>query len=185
MPNWAWGIMEVRGEKEAVRAFSGRLIMEDEPVTLPGVRYFGRTFTGDTRAYIGSLIREAFRDCPENAETECVIPAAFAWSARSCLLDGWPQRDPERCISLRESCIRDSVDVTVRTKETGSGFEETITCDRHGHLEAECKDLQSARCMRCGAVSGVAAFEEPAAAACGECGYAGLRPAGEGERIWH
>ena len=181
MPNWAWGTIEVTGKKEAVLAFSKRLIMSDEPKTIAGTKYFARTFTNDTRDYVEGVIGEAFEGRKEGEETTCEIPVDFAWSAYSCIVDGYPQQNPDDCITLEESCILDKVDVRITTKEPGIYFEETITCDREGDMESDCRDLIPMRCRRCGNVEGRASFEDPDEFCCSECGESDFEPVEEGE----
>lgn len=184
MPNWAWGTFRVKGKKEAMLAFSRHLIMEDAPRTIEGVRYFARTFTGDTRRSIEGQIRDMFAGKGPQAEMTCEILADFAWSAYSCVVDGYPQDNPERCITLADACREDGVDVRITTKEPGIYFEEQITCDRRGNLVNVCQDLIPMRCRRCGNVEGRASFEDPDDLCCSECGESDFAPAEE-EDEWH
>lgn len=181
MPNWAWGTIEIKGTEDAVLAFSRRLIMDDEPKTIDGTKYFARTFTNDTRSYVESMIREKFEGKKKSEEAVCAIPVDFAWSAYSCIVDGYPQDDQAHCITLQESCEMDSVDVRITTKEPGVYFEEMITCDRNGEMESDCRDLIPMRCKCCGNVESRASFEEPEDLCCSECGESNFEPMEEGE----
>lgn len=181
MPNWAWGCVKVTGKKSAVLAFSKRLIMDDDPTTIDGTKYFARTFTNDTRDYIEGKIQEDFEGKKEDDEATCEIPVDFAWSAYSCIVEGYPQDSQDQCITLPESCVDDCVDVQITTKEPGMYFEEIITCDRDGDLESDCKDLIPMRCKHCGNVESRASFEEPEDLCCSECGESDFEPIEEGE----
>ena len=182
MPNWAWGTIEVTGRKDAVLAFSRRFIMDDEPVTIDGTRYFARTFTNETREYIEGMILKEFKGHKADEEITCEISADFAWSAYSCVLDGYPQEAPEICITLPESCVRDSVDVTIVTKEPGISFAERITCDRRGKVHSECKDLIPMRCKNCGSIESMSPYEDPEDMCCDNCGEMDFESMQEGEK---
>ena len=170
MPNWAWGTFRVTGRQEAVEAFAERLLTEDTVPAVPGVRHFARTFSGRTRSALREEIRAVFAGLPPGAEAVCCLDADFAWSAEQCLLDGYPQRAPEECISLPEACRADGVDAELWTKEPLGSFEEHIRCTRRGYVRASWQELQEVWCRRCGAVAARASFEALDDLFCGECG---------------
>ena len=45
MPNWAFGNVKVTGTREGVKSFVERFISSDDQSTVPGKRFFARSFS--------------------------------------------------------------------------------------------------------------------------------------------
>ena len=69
MPNWAFGDVVVTGTRKAVTSFAERFVSEHEPKTIPGKRYFGRSFLDDDRAYVMDLIQDRFEGLGDEEQT--------------------------------------------------------------------------------------------------------------------
>lgn len=50
MPNWAFGTVKVTGTREGIKSFVERFISSDDQSTVPGKRFFARSFRADARA---------------------------------------------------------------------------------------------------------------------------------------
>lgn len=174
MPNWAFGEVKVTGTREGIKSFIERFVSSDEPSTVPGKKFFARSFT-----YMGrqALIQEAFDefgDAAEDATAEVTFMVSFAWSVWSCMIDGYPQRNAEECITLSEACVEDHVSVEIRSSETGLCFEEHVTCDANGNINHTERDLSRCKCRNCGEISHFGSFEDLDDAECPECGECGF-----------
>ena len=169
MPNWAWGTVETTGTMDAVLAFSKRFIADDDDKKTGDVKFFARSFLNESREIVENSIRQSFKDVAAGEEMQYDFYIDFAWSAYSCIIEGYPQ-EFEECITLPEACTLDGVDVNITAKETGMCFEETICCTRDGDLTSECKELQVVRCKNCGYTESIASFEVLEDMECSECG---------------
>ena len=49
MPNWAFGNVKVTGTREGVKSFVERFISSDDQSTVPGKRFFARSFSEQKR----------------------------------------------------------------------------------------------------------------------------------------
>jgi hypothetical protein len=156
MPNWCNGSIEVKGNPKDIEKFCKLFIFEDDKENKE--QYFARSFTQDTwksfkKSYIG-----------ENAVNFCID---FAWSAHSCLIDGYPQEN-EECITLMDACKKYKVNVTIDSEEGGFGFEEHIECDPKGKLIEECYDMPEYKC-KCGHEQIIASSYDLDEVDCYEC----------------
>lgn len=170
MPNWAYGNVTVTGTREGVKSFIGRFVSTDELYTIPGKRFFHRSFLYENRQVAIDEAMELFGDQPADAKEAYTFVIAFAWSAYSCLIDRYPGSFSPECISLADACIEDRVSVLIQTSEPGMCFEERITCDENGNVENHEMDLTSYRCKHCGEISMFGSFEDPEDNECPECG---------------
>lgn len=176
MPNWAIGSVDVTGTREAVLAFSDRFITSDEISTVPGRKFFARSFLEEFRESIRGEICEYFKSAVPEEKRSFNLGVMFAWSATSCVISGYPQQNPDECITLSEACVEDCVAVEIHTSETGMSFEEEIICDEDGNCSDIERDLVSYRCPECGEIWCLASFEDPDDYECCECGHEGLIP---------
>ena len=129
MPNWAFGYVNVTGTRDGIKSFIERFVSEDDPSTIPGKRFFARSFIQSKRqAFIDEAMSE-FSEPAVDAKASYSFVASFAWSAYSCLIGGYPQNSPSECLTLSEACAEDGVSVMIQTSEPGICFEEHITCD--------------------------------------------------------
>ena len=119
-------------------------------------------------------VESAFVGLPAEVEGTFELFIDFAWSAHSCLIEGYPQEFPDNCITLADACIAGQVSVEIQTEEPGMCFEEHIICDKLGLLTDEEKELQSYTCPSCGLTTGLASFNDPDDYECPECGEVGL-----------
>jgi hypothetical protein len=181
MPNWAWGTVEATGTREAVLAFSKRFIVSDEPNTCQGVKFFARSFMNMKRSEVEQEIKATFHGMSPDKEYTHVFNVDFAWSACSCLVNGYPQDARDKCVTLKDACMEDHVDVDIRTKEPGMWFEEAIHCNRGGDLQSSVQDLKCARCKNCGEKESIASYEDIDDLECSECGGMDFEMCEEGE----
>ena len=141
MPNWACGNVEVTGKRDGVIAFVNRFLdIHGKTGKEPDTRFFARSFLDDDREWVISDVTRQTEADPENAAATVVFPVSFAWSAYSCVIDGYPQHNPD-CITLTEACQQDHVRVHIQTEEPGIFFEEDIFVDEHGRLTNSSQDL--------------------------------------------
>ena len=178
MPNWAFGEVKVTGTKPCIKAFLQRFLQPTEPCAVEGKKYFARSFLYENRELYERDIEDLFHDHPEEKDT-FIIPAEFAWSAATCLIGRYPEIYPDTCISLREACHEDQVDVHITTTEYGMCFCEEITCTASGELEDKCSPLREAVCEKCRTIQSISCFEDYDEAVCCECSQEGLVPVKE------
>lgn len=170
MPNWACGPTEITGTRKSVRAFLERFIFDDEPRTTPGKKYFARSFLNLSREETMQWLTGSYHTKDENEEATTEFYVDYAWSAYSCLIDGYPQTNSDTCITLAEACVEDQVKVRIRTFEPGMFFEEDITCNADGNLQNSCDNPKIAKCTKCGNTQAIASFEDIDEVECYECG---------------
>ena len=175
MPNWACGIVEVTGKRDGVISFVNRFLnYHGNSGKEPDTRFFARSFLDDDRENtIDDIMRQTEKDT-ENAVGTVIFSVSFAWSAYSCVIDGYPQHQLDKCITLSEASQQDHVSVHIWTEEPGMFFEEDITADEHGNLTNSCQELKTARCKSCGNTQGVASFMDLDDLECYECGSVDL-----------
>ena len=174
MPNWACGNVEVTGKRDGVIAFVNRFLdILGKTGKEPDTRFFARSFLDDDRESVISDVTHQTEADPENAVATVIFPVSFAWSAYSCVIDGYPQHNPD-CITLTDACQQDHVSVHIQTEEPGIFFEEDIFADEHGNLTNSSQDLRTARCCNCGSTQGVASFVDVDDLECYECGSVDL-----------
>ena len=174
MPNWAFGNVKVTGTREGITSLIERFVSEDAPSTVAGNSFFARRFIHEKRQeLIDEAMAEFENKAPEDT-AEYTFVAMFAWSAYSCLIDGYPQQNKEECITLVDACVEDHVSVEIHSAETGMCFEEEITCDESGDLFNSESDLSRCKCRNCGEISHFGSFEDLEEAECPECGECGF-----------
>lgn len=89
MPNWAFGYVNVTGTRDGIKSFIERFVSEDDPSTIPGKRFFARSFIQSKRqAFIDEAMKE-FSEPAVDAKASYSFVASFAWSAYSCLIGGY------------------------------------------------------------------------------------------------
>lgn len=170
MPNWACGSVAVTGTRQNISRFVSRFLFEDKPKPDSKRRdFFARSFTWCLKEEAMLNIRILFQNRSKAAVDTFCMPIAFAWSAHSCLMDGYPQSFPE-CITLMDACVRDCVSVEILTEEGGMGFEVHITCDEQGAVESASMDLVEYECQHCHDISCIASFNDLDEYPCNECG---------------
>ncbi len=154
MPNWAFGVAQVTGKKKNVREFiekSFLSVYDSRPNKFKDIKFFARSFITDTYTNVSNQFNEELGQV--NIDDECTysFTVQFAWSALSCLIDGYPQRYANECTDLSTACRKYEVDVVITTEETGMCFEEHIACNRNGEITMnECYDMPRFKCLNCG-----------------------------------
>ena len=154
MPNWAFGVVQIKGKKENVKDFIVKKFLATEnyrPKEFNNIKFFARSFICGTYQ---SILKDFNSELGQVAlDDECAysFTAQFAWSAENCLIDGYPQRYTDECTDLPTACKEYKVDVTISTEEDGMGFEEHIICNRDGEIVLNsCLDMPQFECMNCG-----------------------------------
>ena len=159
MPNWAFGYVNVTGTRDGIKSFIERFVSEDDPSTIPGKRFFARSFIQSKRqAFIDEAMKE-FSEPAVDAKASYSFVASFAWSAYSCLIGGYPQNSPSECLTLSEACAEDGVSVMIQTSEPGICFEEHITCDDTDRTSAYMR--RQSRFAACAVLSGYLRDKQP------------------------
>lgn len=174
MPNWATGCVTVTGTREGLKSFIERFVNDKEPLTVPGKRFFARSFLCDHREDLIHNAELLFDGKPENEEATMELAIDFAWSAYGCIIEGYPQKNLEECLTLAEACVEDGVSVEIRTTELGMCFREEISCDKEGHLTHIAGDLSTYQCQDCGESTSFDPYEDPEDMECSECGSKNL-----------
>lgn len=174
MPNWCGGVITVEGKKENVMNFCRLFIFEEEEgkkgTDDKTIRYFARSFIHEDWK---GFEEEFFKDYKEGEDAEIQFLVDFAWSASSCLIDGYPTKDnaDNQLITLAEACKLYDVKVDITTEEPGMGFEEEITADKNDVNYSSTKMVEYE--CECGNIQGVSKHYAFSEVECYECGKTG------------
>ena len=163
MPNWAIGNVTVRGKKENVRSFCKLFLFDSGHNDL----YFARSFVHETWS---EFEKEHFLNSSEG-DIEINFGVDFAWSAYSCLIEGYPDEN-DHCITLEQACKDHLVEVEIETEEPGIGFEEKITYTQDLGLVNECNDMKTYKC-KCGNEQFIPSSYDIGGETCYECDEVG------------
>ncbi len=171
MPNWAIGTVAITGKKNSIKRFVSRFIYDDHNSKegKKETHHFARSFCSGKKVQTINEVSELFQNITEDIEQTFYLHPQFAWSATSCIINGYPQRWKE-CVTLAEACQKDKVSVKIETEECGNCFEEHIFCDADGCLEEESFDLKPYLCSKCKHVEHIASFHDIDDYDCCECG---------------
>lgn len=150
MPNWCIGTTIITGEKRNIRNFLDRFLSYDEDNEEKPKKYFARSFITNTIAKEKENLNNELKDYKEKDICEYNLVVDYAWSGYLCLIDNYPQIYKDKCISLKDACIEDKVDVKILTEEPGMCFEEFITCDKKGNINYDYFDMPTYKCKNCG-----------------------------------
>ena len=150
MPNWCIGTTIITGEKRNIRNFLDRFLSYDEDNEEKPKKYFARSFITNTIAKEKENLNNELKNYKEKDICEYNLVVDYAWSGYLCLIYNYPQIYKDRCISLKDACIEDNVDVKILTEEPGMCFEEVITCNKKGNINYECLDMPTYKCKNCG-----------------------------------
>jgi len=156
MPNWAEGMVAVRGSSIIdIKNFLLRFLSDERKQLLKqsgnddDYKYFARSFM-DVYGRADSLnLFNSIEDC-EDGTFYVEFSIQFAWSAACCLMDikGSYLRDESNqrvkdLISLPEACIEHHVACEIYTEESGCCFEEHIVVNGKGEvLVDEAQDIE-------------------------------------------
>ncbi len=131
MPNWCSGVVNIHGTVGSIKRFLERFLYSDEMYNEKKKRFFARSF-------VQSDNLDDLEGLTDDEEWSIQIDVDFAWSAYSCMIEGYPQHDPKKLITLAEAVEEDGVDsVTVLTIEPSMGFVERIKYE-NGICTADC-----------------------------------------------
>ena len=86
MPNWAFGNVKVTGTREGVKSFVERFISSDDQSTVPGKRFFARSFSEQKRE---QSIKDAMEEFEGKADNERLYD--FPREADDCRLAPYRQ----------------------------------------------------------------------------------------------
>lgn len=153
MPNWAFGTVKITGAKKDVRNFMGRFlsIYDDSSQRLRTDKYFARSFICQDLKSAYSEFENSNSGISEQQEVTHDLSVQFAWSAKACLLEGYPQEFSDTCEDLPTACAEDCVSVEIDTEEDGNCFEEHILCLDYGkELVYVVDDMPNYICKNCG-----------------------------------
>jgi hypothetical protein len=162
MPNCCCGYVKVKGAPENVKEFC-RLFIFNEGIENEAKQYFARSFM------ICSL-KSFLKEQEDNFKIGIAeFPVEFAWSAHSCLIDGYPSKDNKINPTLMDMCKKYKVNVEISTEESGFEFCEEITCNSNGELVEKCFDFVTYKCKKCGYEEGFAYNRDECDMECSEC----------------
>lgn len=171
MPNWARGLVDVTGTKEAVISFINRFYFADRPCDLSE----GKMFAG--AAALGSYedaihqIALLFSSTEGPPERLLQLDAEFAWSAYTALVAINPDELLGHCITLQDACRQDGVDISIVTTDPAMCFREQISCTRTGAIRKVEQDLSdTVICKRCGISFKSHPLSDLDGLTCTECG---------------
>ena len=85
MPNWAFGTVKVTGTREGVKSFVERFISSDDQSTVPGKRFFARSFSEQKREQSVKDAMEEFEGKADNETAECFSASVLAFFP-NCLM---------------------------------------------------------------------------------------------------
>ena len=142
IPNWCTAQIQVTGkDATSVEAFCKHFIFDEEVDKEGKKEYFARSFANVPWKYFKKEV-----GLGKHKEVEFGID--FAWSAHSCIIEGYP--DGGDLITLSDACKKHKVYVTIDTEEEGMGFEEHIECNEKGKLvKQDCVDMPEYQCLKC------------------------------------
>lgn len=137
MPNWAYGIVNVRGKPKDVENFCKLFVYsENKPV---GEKYFARSFAQEGKW------EDFKKEIKGSGDVE--LHVEFAWSCWSCLFEGYP--NGEECVTLEWAMRKYNVEVEIETEEEGMCFEENVITE-NGLPVHSSKDMPVYTCQNCG-----------------------------------
>jgi hypothetical protein len=151
MPNWSSGNISISGKKENVKEFLKFFVYQDEANGEElDRRYFARSFVQEnTYQELIDKYKEEFENKEENISID--IYTEFAWSVYSCLIDGYPQKEPNKNLTIIEALLKYPVNISIETEEPGMGFEEEIYYNTENtELEYKEYDMPVYVCKKCG-----------------------------------
>jgi hypothetical protein len=151
MPNWSSGNISISGKKENVKEFLKFFVYQDEANGEElDRRYFARSFVQEnTYQELIDKYKEEFENKEENISID--IYTEFAWSVYSCLIDGYPQQEPNKNLTIIEALLKYPVNISIETEEPGMGFEEEIYYNTENtELEYKEYDMPVYVCKKCG-----------------------------------
>ena len=134
MPNWACGFVSVRGKPENIKNFCKLFVFEDEANT--GIPKQGKYFA---RSFVHQSWANFVKDYDLGDTTGVEFNVDFAWSAWSCLIEGYPQKDKKHCITLKSACKKHNVKVSITTEEDAMSFAESIIANKN-KVNYKCKE---------------------------------------------
>lgn len=163
MPNWSSGVIRVSGKPENVKKFCEQFVFEEEVERdIKKPKYFARSFVHTSW--------EAFqKEHNLGKATDVEFCADFAWSAYSCLIEGYPQEYKKTCITLKCACKKYNVRVEITTEEGGEGFEEIIIADKIDVMY-DSKKMPQYKCLECGEIHLLTSDADLEDTECWECG---------------
>ena len=137
MPNWAEGTVTVEGKPENITEFLKLFLFEDtacedEPGKTCKCLRNARSMHF-ARSHMNCCWKDFMKDYGMQIQNGLVtFDVSFAWSAWTCLIEGYPQDYPDECMTIGEACRINRVSVTIDTEEPGCGFTEHYEIDAEG-----------------------------------------------------
>ena len=167
MPNWCFGMVSVSGKPEKVKEFCKLFVFADEANkdNSKQGKYFAKSFVQQDWA---SFVK----DYDLGDTTGVDFSVDFAWSAWSCLIEGYPQRNKRHCITLKSACKKYGVKVEIKTEEPSLGFEEIIVADKVD-VFYDSKKMPLFECV-CGATQYVSSDTDLKDIECWDCEKCGV-----------
>lgn len=170
MPNWAYGTVKVTGTREGVKSFIERFSSREDAACVSGKRHFARSVLDRSRQECIDNVMYGFPLLPPDGILEFTLIVDFAWSARHCLIQGYPQEDIENYLTLSEACKEDHVSAEIYTTEPSMCLEEHISATEDGTVNYKEHDMSLCKCRHCGETIHLSCYDDPSDFECPNCG---------------
>jgi hypothetical protein len=166
LPNWCNGYVQVSGKPENVKSFCKLFVFEDEKDIKDEKeeKYFARSF-------VNQKWKDFEKEYSLGKTNDVEFSVDFAWSAWSCLIEGYPQEFKKKCLTLKSACKKYDVKVEITTEEPSMCFEEEIKADKKGVKYSE-KKMKTYECI-CGESQAISNDVDLSEIECYECGKVG------------
>ena len=113
MPNWCYGQMRVKGDKQNKEELLKLFLVEDSNVNKQKKEYIART-------WINCIDGETIANELNNEVT--IIDFYCAWSVYSCMINGYP--NDKECLTLSKITEKLNLDIQIVSEEQGMCFRE-------------------------------------------------------------
>lgn len=169
MPNWCYGYVKVSGRAKDIKKFCRYFLYEEETEKEAELKkkYFARSFMNRSWK---DFKKDMLDDYEPNEKTTIEFSVDFAWSCTSCIIEGYPQQEPKKCVTLEYACKKCNVRVEITTEEEGCCFEEHIVADKTGIIVNDCIEMPSYKCYNCGNEQSMPTNADLDDRECCECG---------------
>ena len=146
MPNLACGNIKVIGTKENIKNFFNKRFIfsyekNEELRTIPGTRYFARSFYEADRKSLEREFEEQLKDIGNDEDCEFYNTIDFAWSAHFCIVEGYPDKYPNEYIPYDYYINNPNEPITYKTNDLK--VEQTTTIKEMKDLQKEINQMKS------------------------------------------
>jgi len=153
MPNWCFGFMTIKGNKNDIKVFIDLLLNHDQRISNNKKRYFARSWNNDK----DDIIKEY-----NNEEKSLTICTQHAWSFKTCMMeDGGYYQDylkkikegkklDYKLVCIEDICKELNLEIQAIYEEPGVSFTEEYWINNKGEIEfEEIKEIPEHLCYSC------------------------------------